>query len=319
MPSLFSTIHNHIPLEPYAFEGEPVACNLCGSTHSLTISKADRRLKPLRTVACEQCGLIRTDPMPTEAELEAYYAGEYRLDYQFSLFRRPPRFHLNRSRREAEARWHTLKPAVSGRLRVLDFGSGSGEFLALAAKEGHDVQGIEPDSTFAAHAREAYHVPVEACTWQKACFEEASFDIITANHVLEHLREPVSALKQIASWLAPGGILYVSVPNALTRRENSFQQFHFAHVYNFTPQALIWAGMLAGLEPDPRFENINTTIIFRKKNGAIEQPNWGAGEGRRIAAHFKEESPIGFLLSGRWILDALRRMRKVWRDSSAAA
>ena len=73
MPHLLSTIRNQIPLTAYAYRGEEECCNLCGSRHRLTVSRTDRRLKTLKTVACGQCGLIRTDPMPTDAELDAMY------------------------------------------------------------------------------------------------------------------------------------------------------------------------------------------------------------------------------------------------------
>jgi 2-polyprenyl-3-methyl-5-hydroxy-6-metoxy-1,4-benzoquinol methylase len=319
MPKLLTTIRNQIPLTRYAYRGEETACNLCGSRHKLTISKTDRRLKTLETVACEQCGLIRTDPMPTDAELDAYYAGEYRLDYQFTFSKKPPRFHITRSQRDAEARLQLLAPAMSGLKRLLDFGSGSGEFLALAAKAGHKVQGIEPGESFAAFAREEYGVSVQNAVWQQVEFEPGSFDVITSSHVLEHLREPVSALKRMAQWMAEDGVLFVSVPNALGKRRHSFQHFHFAHVYNFTPQALIWAGMVAGLEPDPRFMNTGTTIVFRKRKEGAAIPAWGEGQGRWIAAHFEPSSPVRFLLSGGWAIDAVRRFRKVAGDSLVRA
>lgn len=319
MPHLLSTIRNQIPLTAYAYRGEEECCNLCGSRNRLTVSRTDRRLKTLKTVACEQCGLIRTDPMPTDAELDAYYAGEYRLDYQFAFSRKPPRFHLTRSQREAEGRLALLAPALEGRRRVLDFGSGSGEFLALAAGAGHDVQGIEPGQSFASFARETYGVPVESRVWQEVAFEAGRFDVITANHVLEHLREPVSALRRMAEWLAEDGILHVSVPNALGHRRHSFQHFHFAHVYNFTPQSLLWAGLVAGLEPDPRFAQQGTTLVFRKRKAGAAVPVWAEGEGSRVAAHFEPSSPLRFLLSCRWIVDALRRFRKVAGDSWARA
>ncbi len=319
MPKLLATIRNQIPLTRYAYRGEEAPCNLCGSQHKLTISQTDRRLKTLKTVACEQCGLIRTDPMPTDAELDAYYAGEYRLDYQFAFSKKPPRFHITRSQRDAEARLQLLEPALSGQKRLLDFGSGSGEFLALAAKAGHMVQGIEPGESFAAFAREEYGVTVQSAVWQQVEFEAGSFDVITSNHVLEHLREPVSALKRMAQWLADDGVLFVSVPNGLGKRRHSFQHFHFAHVYNFTPQALIWAGMVAGLEPDPRFMNAGTTIVFRKRKEGAAIPVWGEGQGQWVATHFEPSSPVRFLLSGRWAIDALRRFRKVAGDSLARA
>lgn len=319
MQKLLATIRNQIPLTHYAYRGEEAPCNLCGSHHKLTISQTDRRLKTLKTVACEQCGLIRTDPMPTDAELDAYYAGEYRLDYQFAFSKKPPRFHITRSQRDAEARLRLLEPALAGQKRILDFGSGSGEFLALAARAGHQVEGIEPGETFAAFAREEYGVTVQSTVWQQVDFEPGSFDVITSNHVLEHLREPVSALKRMAQWLAEDGVLFVCVPNALGKRQHSFQHFHFAHVYNFTPQALIWAGLVAGLEPEPRFSNAGTTIVFRKRKEGSAVPAWGEGQGQWVAAHFAPSSPLRFLLSGRWAIDALRRFRKAAGDSLASA
>ncbi len=318
MLNLIKTIRNQIPLTAYSYKGEAVSCNLCGSGHALTICRTDRRLKQLRTVCCEQCGLVRTDPMPTEAELEEYYAGEYRLDYQFALKGAPPRFHQTRSQREAEARFALLRPILSHGARLLDFGSGSGEFLGLAARAGLRVQGLEPGESFAAYSRKAHGVAVETGTWQQAEYAPGAFDVITANHVLEHLREPVSAMRQLASWLADEGVIHISVPNVMGERARSFHHFHFAHVHSFSPQTLLWAGMMAGLEPDPRFRQDGTTIVFRKCKAGAAAPVWPAGEGKRVAARFDDSSAFGFLLSGRWALDALHRFRKVVRDSRPA-
>jgi SAM-dependent methyltransferase len=202
--------------------------------------------------------------------------------------------------------------------RLLDFGSGSGEFLGLAARAGLRVQGLEPGESFAAHARKTHGVRVETGTWREAEYPTGGFDLITANHVLEHLREPVSALRQLAAWLADEGVIHVSVPNAMGERAHCFDHFHFAHVHSFTPQTLIWAGMMAGLEPDPRFRQDGTTIVFRKRKDGAAIPAWPEGEGRRIAARFEDSSALRFLFSGRWALDALHRFRKVFRDSRPA-
>jgi SAM-dependent methyltransferase len=44
-------------------------------------------------------------------------------------------------------------------------------------------------------------------------FESGSFDLIEADHVLEHLRDPFSVFKECHRLLAPGGILKVRVPH----------------------------------------------------------------------------------------------------------
>ncbi len=312
MRALLNTARNLLPFTGYAYGGASVACNLCGCMDKVSICRFDRRLKRLGTIACAECGLIRTDPMPTEAELIAYYARDYRRDYQFAYGKTPPRAHLKRTAREAEARMAFVAPTLRPGSRILDFGSGSGAFLSLAKQNGHQVMGIEPGEDFATYARDKHGVEVIIAPWQEAKLADGQFDVITASHVLEHLREPVSALRQLAQWLSDDGVLYVAVPNALAKRDQTFQHFHFAHVHTFTPQTLIWAGEAAGLELDPRIAPQDTTMVFRK----APQPrrSWVPGQGEIVAAQFSKSDPLLFLLSGRWIGDALRRLRRVSRD-----
>lgn len=315
MHKLLASLQNHLPFVPYAYKGTDQNCNLCGSARTLLICETDRRLKPLRTVACEDCGLLRTDPMPSEGELGAYYAHGYRLDYQFALSNSPPRFHLVRSEREARGRIALLAPLLKPGSRVLDVGAGSGEFLACAASIGHIPHGLEPGRKFADFARRHHGLRLDAHGWQEAAFPDGSFDLITASHVLEHLREPVSAMQRMARWLADDGLIYIAVPNAFGKRGHAFQKFHFAHVYNFTPETLVWAGMAAGLEPDPRVPSKGTTIVFRKSHTRPEPAPWRVSMGADVAARFPPSSPIAYLLSGRWCVEAAFRLGKVIGDN----
>jgi 2-polyprenyl-3-methyl-5-hydroxy-6-metoxy-1,4-benzoquinol methylase len=315
MRSLKMSVHNLIPFTRYAYAGERMTCNLCGSAETVSICRNDRRLKRLHTVACKECGLMRTDPMPTEAELSAYYASEYRRDYQWAFSTRPPRFHVNRSRREAQARRAMLAPVLKPQAQVLDFGSGSGEFLDLMRSEGHSAVGIEPGESFAAHARHAYGAEVICKPWQDVALPAGRFDVITAHHVLEHLREPVRAMARLADWLADDGALYIAVPDGEARREKTFQHFHFAHVHTFTRATLIRAGAAVGLAVDPRVVSDGTALVFCKQGAMAEGESWASGQGQHVAARFTQDSPLHFLMSGRWLIDALRRAHKTVRDS----
>jgi 2-polyprenyl-3-methyl-5-hydroxy-6-metoxy-1,4-benzoquinol methylase len=317
MRSLMMSVQNLIPFTGYVYGGERIACNLCGSHGTVTICRHDRRLKRLHSVACDDCGLIRTDPMPTEVELEAYYASEYRRDYQWSLSDSPPRFHLKRSAREAATRHAILAPVLKSSSRLLDFGSGSGEFLDLMQRERHIVTGIEPGESFAAHARKAYGVEVISKPWREVELPVGGFDVITAHHVLEHLREPIRALKRLRDWLADDGAIYIAVPNGEAKRDQSFQHFHFAHVHTFTPKTLLHAGLAAGLKADLRVDPQGTMVVFCKNTTGAEDVTGWSNEGAHVAAKFTETSPVRFLLSGRWITDAIRRARKTLRDSRA--
>jgi SAM-dependent methyltransferase len=318
MRHLLSTAVNFIPFVPYDYAGESVACDLCGDLGRLTVCRHDRRLKPLMSVACTTCGLVRTDPMPSDAELASYYAHGYRFDYQFSG-KTPPKFHRVRAAREAMQRLAWLAPVMKPGGSLLDFGSGSGEFLAAAQAAGQRVLGLEPGRDYAAHARSSHHVDVIDAGWQEVDLPGGAFDLISAHHVLEHLRQPVEALCKLATWLKPDGVLYVSVPNVLAGNRATFERLHFAHVHNFTPQTLLWAGLIAGLEPDPRLTPESTTIAFRKRAGGPVRPDFPQGAGQAMVDALSGPGPWRQLLGGGFIVKAVRRWHKAARDSFAAA
>jgi SAM-dependent methyltransferase len=318
MPDLVTAVRALLPAIPYPYAGQAEACVLCGGRDGAVIARLDRRLKPLTTLACTGCGLIRTDPMPTAAELAAYYRALYRLDYQLVPGRKdPPRFHLARSRRDAERRADRLAPVLRPGVRLLDIGAGSGEFLAAAKARGCEVLGLEPGEGYARYARRAYGVAVLTEGWDEARLPAARFDVISANHVIEHLRDPVAALAAIAGWLGPGGVAFVAVPDLSPSRKPPFERFHFAHVHNFVPETLLAAARRAGLEPDPRFAAEGCTLVLRHAAAgpvpaeAVADPARAA----RIIAGLPPVSPARHLLRLGWVAGMARRARRWAADT----
>lgn len=307
MHGFAAALRSHIPLLPYPYRGERRACNLCGQLSATLLCRYDRRLKPLTTVRCDDCGLIRTDPMPSEEELARYYASAYRLDYQMARRRTPPKFHLRRSAAEAATRFALLSGLLRPRSRVLDLGSGSGEFLALVKQAGHDATGIEPGEDFARHAVARYGVRIEVASWRDADLPAGPFDLISAQHVLEHLRDPVDALRRMALWLADDGAIHVEVPNAEAQRPDPLQQFHFAHIHHFTPATLRLAAARAGLTLHPAVAPLGTTMIFRKAKTATELEGQRDVAPVRLVPDLAALTPFSYLRSGLWAGNALRR------------
>ncbi|MEM0921713.1 MAG: class I SAM-dependent methyltransferase [Pseudomonadota bacterium] len=237
-----------LPGLPYPFEGERTDCPVCGSSDHAQIGVLDRKLKRLSTDICHHCGLMFHNPMPTDAELSAYYASTYRFEYQF-LRRRPSASHQARKAREAAGREAQIDAAadLSQPLRTLDFGCGSGELVRHLASQGHEAHGIEPGDSFAQHAAgEAGEATIHHGEWARMTFPAGHFNLITCLHVLEHLNRPVAALEQMREWLAPDGILFLEVPDMEGYSNKGFDRFHFAHTLGFSHDCLVLALERAG-------------------------------------------------------------------------
>ena len=237
-----------LPMTRYPYTGRVVPCPVCEEPSFTPVAGIDRRLKRLPTVMCDHCGLLYTNPMPTEAELGTYYEKYYRFDYQLAATA-PKQKHIVKRRREAEGRAAQLDGLLEKGARTLDFGAGSGEFVALMLEKGFDAHGFEPGETYAGHAIGRLGSRIRQTSWQEARYE-AGFDLVTCFHVLEHLSTPMPALRRMADWLRPGGKLYVEVPDLVGGLSHKgFGGLHFAHVLAFNHYNLALAAARVGFRP----------------------------------------------------------------------
>ena len=110
-----------------------------------------------------------------------------------------------------------LAAAVPPGSRVLDVGCATGYLAAELIRSGCAVTGVEPDAQAAAAARDQCEAVIHGDVEDDDCRSELEglerFDAVVCGDVLEHLRDPWEALAFLASLLAPGGRVVVSVPN----------------------------------------------------------------------------------------------------------
>lgn len=274
---------------------EAAACVLCGDTHRIVVETVGRGPEPLTTVLCEGCGLVSHHPLPDAAEMAAFYAERYRKDYKGAWT--PKRKHSLRALRGAARRAARLARLIPAGARVLDVGASSGEFTCAMARSGFQAEGIEPNRRYAAFGAETYGVAVAQGGIDDAAFEPGRFQLITLNHVFEHLCDPLGALAMLRRWLADDGYLFLEVPDLVASRKQRATMFHRAHIWNFGPETLIALCARAGFAPRPGEDLTQTSLVFVKAQPAAAHraPDVAA---RYLARLQKEQSPLGYLFSG---------------------
>ncbi len=306
---LTSTITRMIP---YRYTGKISDCHLCGADDKETVGRRDRYGNKLHTVGCKNCGLVFTDPMPTDKEVETYYTRFYRKHYHNA--EQPSKRAIYKNFKGAQSIAKMLAPVIDPETIVLDVGAGGGQFVATLVEQGIKAKGIEPNEGFAEFARKSYGIDVQCCMWESAEIEPGSIGLITANHVVEHFRNPFGALEKFYSWLKPGGYLYISVPNIVRSQKTPYARFHFGHIYNFSPKTLRMMARKAGFEEYPILPEGDTTLVLRKVDGP--DPNWfyAPNHGQEILEYFKTQTNLRHFLSfnpyRRW-LERMSRLSKI--------
>ncbi len=96
--------------------------------------------------------------------------------------------------------------------RLLDVGCGDGRLLAAAAEAGLTVSGLEVTRQPLALAERAVpEADLRIGDAHELPFDDGAFDLVTFVQVLEHLTNPVVALREAARVAAPGGAVRASV------------------------------------------------------------------------------------------------------------
>lgn len=193
-------------------------CAACGGDTRPDVARPASTYAPrgdYSIAACERCGTGRTVPVPDQDELAAFYAKDYKYDAHILI--------------SEEKKWRARQildlALPAGASRVLDIGCMYGYLLEEAKVRGvTSATGIElssgPSRAAAAKGLDVFCGRVE----QFAGERKETFDLIVAQHVLEHVPEPTSFLRTVQSLLAPGGRLCICVPNYDSRTRKVFQQ-----------------------------------------------------------------------------------------------
>jgi SAM-dependent methyltransferase len=121
--------------------------------------------------------------------------------------------------------------------RVVDLGCGEGALAELLARSGVHVTGVEP----AAYLRERFEARVGAVDAASGVvdgladrlpFGDAEVGAVVTTEVLEHVPDPVAALREVHRVMRRGAVLCFSVPTSFT--ELVFWRLHPGYAKNAT-------------------------------------------------------------------------------------
>jgi len=190
---------------------------------------------------------------------------------------------------------HLARYAFASRLargkRVLDAGCGTGYGSAELAKSALRVVGTDRSADGVGFAREHYRLPnlkfVQASV-AKLPYRDASFDLVVAFEVIEHLEDWQAFLQEVRRVLVPAGQFIVSTPNRLyyaeTRERIGPNPFH-VHEFDYTE----FRHELGATFPDISMflENHAEGVVFQPvESGETAEVRIDAAEASADESHF---------------------------------
>lgn len=243
-------------------------CNLCSSEKIDLLFKLKDRLYALpgnfRFSICKNCGLIFQNPLLSEKELAEYYPKDY-IAYDKTKSKRDKMINLlyntyysNKSKWYFKIIFLPFKSLLRSmpykkEAKYLDIGCGGGGFLKLVKQRGMVPHGVDPFIQFPIK-----ELNIKNVSLFEAKYKNNTFNFITLNNVLEHVRNPKEILIECERILKDDGKIFVNVPNSSSLNYKLFGSNWISldpprHIYIFSNKTLKEYGKKSGL----KIEKIN--------------------------------------------------------------
>jgi SAM-dependent methyltransferase len=273
-----------------------VQCDLCGGEDFKPVypgTIADPNTEPasyfsssrknagyLPIVRCAGCGLLMTNPRDDVETIQRVYASLNDPVYDAEDANR---------QRTARAYLHLIQRFSSSPGALLDLGCATGVFACEAQAKGWQVTGLEPSAWSLDQARNR----CSSVHWVNSLLENADFppghfQVITLWDVLEHVNSPTQVMRLVHKWLAPGGWVYLNLPNSasLTARLTGARWVLLLreHFWYFSPATMRYLLEKTGftlIHTQPNFVRFSFANIAARLS---QYSGWPGALGHRMAA-----------------------------------
>jgi 2-polyprenyl-3-methyl-5-hydroxy-6-metoxy-1,4-benzoquinol methylase len=253
-----------------ASQSGTVPCNQCNGL----VFKPALECEGFGYVRCVSCGLVQMNPQPVKNEVIGRYADTFGSDYLSYELENEAAFLKLQQLALKDAKFFRLEAALLPRApakkeppAVLDVGCATGSLLAYLASRGWRAAGVEI-SPGGEYARNERKLDVRSLPLEENNFAAACFDVVLASHLIEHLNDPRSFLKETHRILKENGRVFITTPNISGFQarlyKGRWRSAIFDHLYLFSIRTLsnmlksagfkvervrTWGGLAAGLSP----------------------------------------------------------------------
>jgi hypothetical protein len=236
-------------------------CPVCGShevqfktTRNYKIASAGEA--PIQYFECTACTHQFMSPRPTDKSLEVLYStGAYRAMLSGSGNNNGGPTLGNFSEEAIRGKrviWELVRMIKEGKIyanKICDVGGSTGTLIYMLVIDIRKETGgkpkflnIEPDSVFAYEGRKVGIPDVRSIEQAK---EDGPFDLITCVHVLEHMNNPLSFLREMKSLGTTGTTYAIEVPHT----DDPSAAYSLFHPQAFSGKSLELLIERAGLKP----------------------------------------------------------------------
>lgn len=246
----------------------------CGSAGQgdVAIALEDRYGLPFSQVLCRCCGVIRSGKAFHPDVIGEFYEVEYRSLYSGSKTAGRAFFDDQYQTGLRFGRTFLAKIPADRRGSVLEIGCGAGGILKALEDSGWGpVTGVDLGGDYLEFGRNAGLNLLRGD--YRSLIPAGSQQLVVLSHVLEHLPDPLQALRDVKALIRPGGYLLIEVPGILNlHRSYAFVSHYFqgAHIYNFSLDHVAFMLRACGFEVVAG--NELATVLARNVGESVQVP-----------------------------------------------
>ncbi len=230
-------------------------CTVCQGKDFVLIAQGDRYGFDLDKQFCNQCGLVQTYPALSAEFHQEFYRHHYRPLYLKSKtvnYQRVIKEQIHKGKKYlAYFKANGLTDNALKQLSIIEIGCSSGGTLNTLKPFVQSVCGCDLDIKAIEFAKHHFDISVEVSMYPTHLPEGRKLFILS--HILEHVQNPVTTLKQIRTLMHQDDYLFIAVPGLNEVAKGDYKNdlrsyFHIAHVSDFTANTLTNVARVAGLK-----------------------------------------------------------------------